>query len=222
MALLNKKDGSSNIIYLSVVGGELRQRVQEGTEGCLTRTTKEGKTVYEKTYGGLIGIVTDVKVQYNDVIKAEELMVNLEDVGEKYVIRFNFNTDFAQNFIDKLPNIPHGRHIYIDPYSFDDKEKKDKDGNPKKIKGITIKVDNDKGEAITRFFTRKEPNGFPMLQDGIDFKDPKNKKVISNWKIDTDDFRRSVVENNRVRFASFVPSKQENLEDNQHNDDLPF
>lgn len=221
---LNKPTSSSNTTYLQIIGGQLRQRIKEKTQSDdIERVTKEGKVVYERPYGSITAIIQDVSVRFNDVIRDDELTIRMSDAGENYNISLSMKSDFAKNFIEKLPNIPTG-YIFLKPYCFDDKEKKDANGNPKQVKGFTIKKDNDDGETIARYYTRETPHDMPTIPAGTAFSDPKNKKIVANWKIDIEEFRKTVVDNQRGKFtnATFdnAPSVTPHIDESD--DDLPF
>ena len=208
-----RNEGGSTI-YLQIIEGQLRQKVKEGTPNAESRVNKKGDTVWELVHGSLTGSIQSVDVRYNDVLSQNELIIILTDVGEVFKITLPLVSDFAQNFIDRLPNIPTGT-VYMRPYCFEDKERKDKEGKPKLVKGISVHADSEKGQKIERFFTKDNILDKPQWKDGM------SKKELAVWKIDTEEFYANTAKKYGAKFLN-PKSKSTPKTAVKDDDDLPF
>jgi len=135
--------GESTLVYWNVLAdGKFHQTVEEGTEGAVIRhyedkETKEDKIKHELVAGSLSGIITKVELDdtgaYGEVIRVE-----LDGEG---MACFPCSGNFGEDIMKKLPNINKDKEVKFTPYSFADKIKKDSNGKPKLIKGVTVEQD---------------------------------------------------------------------------------
>lgn len=155
--MLNKdvKTGGGN--YLTIIGGTLRQKVGETTQGAVRRDYegRDGsqKTKFELSYNSVFGKITGVR--FEETENGDQLSVKIEDGGERYFLNMGVETNFAQDFMKKLPTIDLTKAVEITPYDF-------VGDNDKKFRGLSIKQD---GEKIKNFFydgdNKVELHGFP-------------------------------------------------------------
>lgn len=219
MALGEFTDSKSSNIYLKIVDGSLRVRVKEGSEGAVSRTTKEGKVVWEKPYPWVQGVITDVYYQKNEVLNSVQLYIDMSDAGERYQLEIPMSSNFAENFITKLPNIPVGTVLTLRPYSYPDNNKKDKKGNPRVNRGITVKIGDLNGQTIERFYTKENRADMPEYTEAI----AKDEDELAAWKLAMAKFYKKVVDKQRERFKVEVPKPVDSNNVNQaEEDDLPF
>lgn len=159
-----KNEYSGKKFFLNIIAGKFTQRVDETTEGAVKRINSEDRVVYEKYYDGMVGHINDVSLEQGKY--GEEVIVKLKPNEETIVqIQLGMNTDYAKDFLKKLPNINVSEMVTLTPYSFDDSEKKKADGTPVKRTGITI---TQGGEKLEKKYTPENPNGFPLPPKGED------------------------------------------------------
>lgn len=175
---------SGKRFFLNIVAGKLTQRVEETTEGAIKRINSEDRVVYEKYYDGIVGHISDVALTQGKY--GEEVVISLKPNEETTVqIQLNMNTDYAKDFLKKLPNINVSEVVTLSPYSFDDKEKRKADGTPVKRTGITVTQNEVK---IEKKYTPENPNGFPMPE-----KDAEGKFKL----LGTEDFKILIIQQNK-------------------------
>ena len=117
---------------LSIVGGEFTIRVQQGTEGSvsriLTKGKNEGKEVWELRYKSL----SNVRLIHGLYIESEypgiDVIFRDADSGEDYTVNFPLDSGYLYDFIRGLPNIDTSKPFNVEMH---ESKKKTKDGNPK-------------------------------------------------------------------------------------------
>ena len=145
--------------YLNVVQGDLREKVEEGTEKAVRRVyetsngTKGEK--WEIVYSnGISGIIEDIQLRDGDF--GEQLSIHISDVGEHFYINVPSDSNYATDLLKKLPNIDLKKEVFLRPYSFTPKD------SDKVKRGMTVKQGNKK---IDNFYfdpnTKKVINGCP-------------------------------------------------------------
>ncbi len=189
MALKEQRE-SKNYISISS-DGQLRKVVPEGTNGAVTReyeTTKKGEdgnfikgTKIEKYYESVSGKITDMS--FMDTDYGTLLQVELTDgdeflKSEPEVLSMSTSSDFAKDFMKKLPNMDLEKEIEVRPFSFIP------EGKTNPIKGITIKQD---GEKVEKSFVEKTETGITNIMGfpnpDAKLKDEKNEmKRKEGWK----------------------------------------
>lgn len=151
-------------------------KANEGDVGAskveiVDRDTKEVKKTFYAFVKEKLSNVTIENVVFRDIdipekkIKFTSLNITIKSkTGKEVVLSMGASSNFAQDFLKKLPNIDLKGTINLKPYDFDDKETK------RRVAGITIEQDEKK---IVSFFdefdsegkrTGKALNGFPVAK----------------------------------------------------------
>lgn len=165
---------TSNVIYASILDADatFRLKAEEGDDGAVERIIekKDGtkRQVWEfvsPSYSGYLLGVKKKTVTFGSGRSVDFFEILMKDIIEdnpNASIQMPFSSEFATDFMKKLPNIIPDTSIRIKPYNF----LGDKGRN---IKGVTV-YQNDK--KLTNFFFDPELkanlHGFPEL--GADFK----------------------------------------------------
>jgi hypothetical protein len=179
MALHAKEDRGTYINILSS-DGTFRQTVTEGTPGAVRRDweTKDGAkgTKYELVYGSLDGVITGISFYDGDFGK--NLILEMTDGDDKYVVSMATGMPFFEDFAKKLPNIDKTKPVSLAPYAFEDDKGKTR-------KGVTVTQDGKKLQNYYYDFSGKENiNGFPVPQFKKDKKTGEHKPFSTEeWKI---------------------------------------
>ena len=142
---------SNSATYLTISDGKICRRVQSPTETSITRTTKEGKIVYEEFYKGWAGIIKNVKAVDTDYGK--KWNVTIEDEIGTAILQFNYSSGYASSFLKALPNVMLSMAVAIKPNvtMIGDKKK------------TTIFLEQN-GQAIKWAYTKDNPNGMPSMK----------------------------------------------------------
>lgn len=140
--------------YLSILSdGKFHERVDAGTDGAVERhyETKDGKkgSKWERVYTIVAGTIVDVDFHEGEFGKNIQLRVR-GDEGE-CVISASVKSGFGEDIMKKLPNVPVGEKIKIEPYSFTN-------DTGRSVKGVTFWGASDK---FTNYFY-DGANGIPM------------------------------------------------------------
>ncbi len=161
MATLSN-DQQGGIDFVTTFDGKLVQRVPEGTDGAmprqLTKGANEGKTVWEKTYTSVSGMITDGGVEVKEFggKKVKEIQVKLDDN-----ILLQLPMNMLSAFAKPLPNVDPTKEVKISVY-------KNKRGKA----GLNISQD---GEQLDWAYTKENPGDLPQpVQDELgewDFRD---------------------------------------------------
>jgi len=137
--------------FVSIVGGRFCIRVQEGTEGAVTRVNKLNKTVHEKYYDSFTGKLVAVKVVDGNYGKQWEF--SFQDQKEVYKLQLGYSNGFAKNIVKILPNVDLTKEMKISPST-----KIEADGTKKSSLFI-----NQDGVALKHAYTKENPNGLPPM-----------------------------------------------------------
>ena len=138
--------------FISIVGGRFCIRVQEGSEGAVSRTNKLGKIVYEKYYDNFTGKLVSIKV--TDGTYGKQWVFGFQDQKEVYNLQLGYSNSFAKNIIKMLPNVDLAKEMKVTPVT-----KVEADGTKKSSLFI-----NQDGQAIKHAFTKDNPNGLPQMK----------------------------------------------------------
>jgi hypothetical protein len=171
--------GGSQKTYLSISDGKIAQRVQEGAEGAIKKTNKEGTKVYfEKHYPAVSGFIRGVQKRATDF--GERLQIDIEDSGTLYALEMPWSSRYSSGFFSCIPNIDVNKKIRFSPYM------KVLVENGKDIKKTMLylsyadeKGADGKSVNIPWAFTKEQPNGLPEM-----------KKVLFKGKEEWDDTER--------------------------------
>jgi len=110
MALRERED---SMTYVGVYDGKLEVRVDKKTPGAIEREkTKAGKAtgdvIHVKNYGSLEGTIKDIKKdvkEFPDGTKFSSLKIFIDDMGDKYVLNWPYNSDLTTAFNSMVENI---------------------------------------------------------------------------------------------------------------------
>lgn len=117
-------------IYLSIVKGNLVQKVEEGAEGARKRVYEKSDgssgEKWELTYKSVSGYLSNLT--FKDSEFGEKFVIELTDGEEKYQIKFPSSGSYFADFGKKISDIHLDLPITINPYDFTTKEGKKKTG----------------------------------------------------------------------------------------------
>ncbi len=110
MALREKDEAMT---YVGVYDGQLEVRVDKKTPGAIEREkTKQGKptgeSIFVKYYRSLEGRITDIKKETKkmpDGVEFTSLKIFIDDIGDKYVLNFPYDSDPTRIFYKLMENI---------------------------------------------------------------------------------------------------------------------
>lgn len=122
------KQFGSRKIYLSIVQGSLRQKVDESTKGAQKREyeLKDGtkKVKYELVFMEWSGLIKDLRIKDTDF--GEVLEVEFDDA----ILTMNTDSRYFQDFVKKIMGANVNQTISVHPYDFE--------ADGKKLKGISM------------------------------------------------------------------------------------
>jgi len=150
---------SAGKVYLSIVQGSLRQRVEEGTPGAIKREfeNKKDNTKGEKweiIYSEWLGTLQQLKVIEDDQY-GQKLAVEFEDA----IINIPTDSKYFQTLMQKLPCADLTLPISVHPYDFE------KGGD--KFKGISV---SQRGVKLKSYYydeAGKAINGYPVPEGDV-------------------------------------------------------
>jgi hypothetical protein len=137
--------------FITILGGKFCQRVNEGTEGAVSRTNKLGKLVHEKFYESFTGKLVSIKVQ--DGTYGKTWNFGFKDKEDIYTLQLSYSNSFATQFLKMLPNVDLTKEMKVSP------SVKEVDGKNKSSLFI-----NQDGVAIKHAYTKDKPNGMPDME----------------------------------------------------------
>lgn len=141
-------------VYLSIIGGRIRQKVDEGTEGAVLRKyetpTGEKGEKWELVYNTWEGVVKGLKIVENDYGKF------LNVVFDDATLSIHSDSRYFSDFVKKLAGADLSKSIKVQPYDFEDE-------NKKKVTGVNVYQGTDKlKDFFYDFEEKKQLNGFPV------------------------------------------------------------
>lgn len=180
-----------NVVYLTVFNGKLAQKVDEDTLGAIQRTNKKGNEVFELYHDYVCGHLVSCAIRKNEAINAKEVTIVVDNGGQFYQLAFNVNSNYGTNFASKANQLAYGHLYTFVPYSFEDKTKRKKNGDPKIIVGINIYAcapyANGQLDPNQKLIGAKD-NGSPAYR--ADF----SEKELKVWKIDFEEWVEQTIE----------------------------
>lgn len=165
-------------VWLNVTRGKLVRKVEEGTEGAISRMNKLGNKVWEKFYSKIV-----FKIESMNIVEGEygkQIFLNTTIGGVKHTISINNSTSYARSFYQQIFNVNLNKYFTFQPYSFEDE-------NGKKRTGVTLYQD---GQKIEKKFPENTPE--------VEFKQKDGKYIVN--QIQEDD-RLEFLENNLIKLA---------------------
>lgn len=144
MALRERDDAMT---YVGVYDHKLEVRVDKNTPGAIEREkTKKGKptgeVIHVKTYGSLEGIIKDIKKDVKELpdgTKFSSLKIFVDDMGDKYVLNWPYNSDLTTAFYCMMENINLAFPVEFSVGKSKDKKGKERTSLFLKQHGKTIK-----------------------------------------------------------------------------------
>lgn len=88
--------------YLSVINGKFAERVKSPTDETTTRTTKNGKEVYELYYDYVSGVITGIEKKDSEF--GFQLVIDINDADEKNQLTISFYDRAVRTILNKLVN----------------------------------------------------------------------------------------------------------------------
>jgi len=146
------KSKFGNRTFISVLSdGKFHQTVPEGTVNSVKREYEDkqgGKhSKIELVYDEASGFIS--KLSFNDNEYGKSLNIELDGDG---TISLNVESNFADDFMKKLPNIDLNQKVTLAPYSFEDDNKRNR-------RGITVYQNGNKIENAFWDSEKKLPKG---------------------------------------------------------------
>jgi len=195
---------SSGTPYLRIVGGNLVQKVDEGTEGSKIRKWEladgtKGETC-ELSYVNWTGIVYNVSLKDTDY--GEQCIITLDDA----VITLNTTSRYFQDFACKIHSADLSKPITFHPY--------DMEIDGKKKTGISM-YQGDKENKLKNYFYdgQKNLHGFPV----VDLEKSSKKSYWKKYFLDVIEFLCEKLEDlkfpNKPEFALDEFPEKENTKE---------
>lgn len=161
-------------IFANIISdGSIRVKSDESNPSAVRRDYefRDGTkgTKFEMVYTELSGIITDISFYEGEYGKS--LWVVFSDNGKKITLSMALSSNYAEDFLKKLPAIDLSKEVTVKPFSFEDKKTK------KIKKGISVSQGMKK---ITNFFIDSDKK----LLYGF----PEPPKMEKGKKIDSDDW----------------------------------
>ena len=154
---MTQEVSESNIMYLSIVWGNLVQKSEEGVPGVKKREyeLKDGTkgVKFEKHHRNLTGTISKIEFVKTDF--GEQLALTLVSGEDTARLAINTDSRYFADFGKKLPNINLDNEVELNPFDF-----VTSDG--KQLRGLSIKQE---GEKITDNYWdgKKNINGMPSV-----------------------------------------------------------
>lgn len=151
------KQFGSRKVYLSIVQGTLRQKVDEKTKGAVEREyevkDKSGATVKAKKWELIFmewsGLIKDLNIK--DTNYGEVLEIEFDDA----ILTINTESRYFQDFVKKIMGANINQTISIHPYDFE--------ADGKKLKGLSMEQN---GEKLKNYYWNGTDNvacnGIPL------------------------------------------------------------
>lgn len=161
----------TNRKYLSIVRGQVVERVPEGTANAVSRVLDNDKkeTVYELWFDSYDATLKDIYIEDTDY--GEQCRVVLSDIGEEYVLNMPTNSSNFDSFARLVPYLKLNTLYKFKPYDFIPK-----DSNKRKL-GLNIFEGDNK---IAQFYSKENSNGLPAFPKGVGGAKP-TKRDIEKW-----------------------------------------
>lgn len=213
---LNSNSTGQKTVFLSIVGGKIKQPSEEGTPGAERRDweTQDGKsgTKWEISHDSIEGNI--VGLDYKDGDYGTSLIVKLQDGNDLFSLQFSVGNRYYDDFAKKIKSLDLTKRVKLAPYDFE----AENNGKMKKIVGIAVYQD---GEKITSYYYdgKKNINKMPKV-------DEKEKEELGKdyWKIyfvKVGVFLRKEIEG--IKVPEMQPITTPEIESApEEDDDLPF
>ena len=163
----------SNIMYLSIIGGNLVQKSEEGVQGAKRREFEwsDGLTwvKWEIAHRNLTGFITNI--EFRETQYGEQCSVTMEKDWEKVLLNMGTNSRYFTDFGRKLPNLSLAQEVELNPYDFESKGKQ--------MRWLAVKQDGKKVQDYYFDFEKKESlNWIPSIS-----KDKMKDMTKKKWQV---------------------------------------
>jgi len=139
--------------YLKISDGKVSIKVNEGSEGAIKCTNKDGSKVwYEKRHSSISGRIVGIHKRDHDF--GSDLCINIEDGGERFELQMPWSSSYATGFFCSMPNIDFDSRLVINPWM--------KIVEDKKKTALYIKKEGEE-ESVKWFWTRESPGDCPPM-----------------------------------------------------------
>lgn len=147
----------SSSIYFGISEGKCRIRLKEKAEGCQTRVTKDGNTVYEIVNDQFTGVLRNVEARETQYGK--QWAFTFLDAPSFYVLTVKYSSQYAKTLIQALcnPALDITSDITLRPYSFSPK-----DDNTRTITGVSVYQNGKKLDRLYCSPLNPEPGKTPL------------------------------------------------------------
>lgn len=156
---MTSKVEKGNVLYLSVVGGNMVESSKEGVKGAVKREyeTSDGKkgVKYEILHKNLVGRITEV--EFKDGSFGEQALIKFQNGKEKAIVTVTTSSKYFTDFAKKLPNVDLSKDVTFNVYDFESKEGKQQTGVSITQEGVKVKG------AYWDSETKKSLKGFPNV-----------------------------------------------------------
>jgi hypothetical protein len=218
---LTGKVQKGNILYLSVVGGNMAEASEEGVEGAVKREyeTSDGKkgVKFEILHKDLTGFI--VGVAFEDSRFGEKANIRIQKGTDVAQISFTTDSKYFIDFSRKLPNVDLSQEVTLNPYDFEPEE-------GKRLTGVSMKQG---GEKVADYYWdgKKTRKGFPEVS-----KEERKDYDKDDWKMFFLKLKKYLKkEVQGLTIPSYTPAPESVIADSpeapanleaEDNDDLPF
>jgi len=193
-----------NKIFYNIVNGKIVNKVKEDTPNAVKRENKKGDIVYELVWDSLDGIIA--KLEFKDHQEyGKSLVITIDEDGVLSQLQLSCNSKYFHSFVARIKACDLSANIKIVPFSFDDKEKKKRDGTPKVNTGITLYQDDNKIEPN---ITKENP-----LKDAPEFpKNTSDKIAMTTYNVNMEKCQVAYI--NEIVIDYTLPTTEETNKDN--------
>ena len=152
--------GNSNTTYLSIVGGNMVQKVDEDHPDARKREyeTSDGAkgTKWEKSWRNLSGFITGIDFEKSNF--GTQVRLTLQKGEERVILSFPYESDYFTDFAKRICGADLTKEVVINPYAMT------VEGKEYKKRGISLKQDGEKlGNYFFDFDKKKSLHGFPEV-----------------------------------------------------------
>jgi hypothetical protein len=117
MGKATTEGGAGSVTYYTIAGGDIVNRVDEGTEGAvphtITKGPNEGKVVWDMHNNSIPGVITGGGIVVKEILgkKVPEIHMNLDDDAMLQIPMY-----LLKNIAEVLPNVDRTQEIKIRSY----------------------------------------------------------------------------------------------------------
>lgn len=139
--------------YLNIMFGKVVQKVKSDTPGAVSRTNKNGETVYEINHDKLTGKISSIKVEEHDQF-GKQIRIVVDD-DQQYLLTISMRGGYGTGFLFRMMNVDFSKEVTFVPYLIPQEDSKPD-------KAVLVLYQDDK--KVESFFTKENKNGLPELE----------------------------------------------------------